>query len=440
MDRPTYRSALRVRPFRLLLTAHGTGTVAQLMITLALGIEVLDRTRSGWWVSVTVALGFLPYVLASGFAGLLADRRSRSAVLTGSLLARTGCAAGLAVGLPLNWPVPLLVAVGATAAFLATPAYPALTAATVQTVPPAALPAANALVTGVVNLTWMAGPGLLGVVLMVGSGPAVGAAAATGLFLAGAAIAARVRLTRPARPEVTDRNATTALLAAGLRVVVRVPAARRATTVAVIDNFLYGYLTVALVLIADESLGGSRAIGALNAALSIGGLLAVLVATWVAARCRPPTLLTTAVAGFGAAVLGAGLTSEIAVALPMVGLAGATALLAEVTAVTMLQAATPGELTARVFGVYDQLNVGAIALGSLLAGPLADRLGSRWSIVTVATVCVLLATVAARRLRTRGRHRATSRPAGSPSAHRRRPAGAGLPSAPPRYQERVADV
>jgi hypothetical protein len=334
----------------------------------------------------------------------------------------------------------MLVAEGAVASFLATPAYPALTAATVHTVPSAALPAANTLVTGVVNLTWMAGPGVLGVVLMVGSEPAVGATAATVLFLVGGATAARARLIRPVRSEVTERASTTTQLAAGLRVVARVPAARRATTVAVIDNFLYGYLTVALVLIADESLGGSRAMGALNAALSLGGLLAVALATWTAARCRPLTLLTTTVAGFGGAALGEGLTSDVGVAILLIGLAGATSLLAEVTAVTMLQGATPADLTARVFGVYDQLNVGAIALGSLMAGPLTDRLGSRPSIVAVATVCLVTATVAARRLRIRPRHRATTRPTGRPAERRQRPAGADLTVAPPGHQERVADV
>ena len=55
----------------------------------------------------------------------------------------------------------------------------------------------------------------------------------------------------------------------------------------------------------------------------------------------------------------------------LVALAGAGSLVAEVIAVTLLQRAVPGVVAARLFGVYDQLNVGAIALGSLLAGPLA---------------------------------------------------------------------
>jgi MFS family permease len=242
--RPTYRSALRTRPFRRLLAGHGIGTVAQLMLTLALGIEVLDRTGSGWSVSVTVALGFVPYVVASGYAGLLADRHSRSAMLTFSFVTRAGCAALLAVGLPMQWPVPLLVAVAAAAAVLATPSYPALAAATVQCVPDEQLPPAKALVTGVENVTWMAGPGVLGGLLLFGAGPSVGTATATALFLFAAALSAGARLPRPVQVAV-DKGVWPELRA-GLHAVARVAAVRRPMTVAVIDNFLYGYVVVAM--------------------------------------------------------------------------------------------------------------------------------------------------------------------------------------------------
>ncbi len=392
--RPTYRSALRIRPFRLLLAAHGVGTIAQLMLTLALGIEVLDRTGSGAWVSITVALGFIPYVLASGYAGLLADRHSRSTILTWSFTTRAGCAAALATGLPLHWPIPLLVTLAATAAFAATPSYPALTAATVQAVPDDQLPPANALVTGVVNLTWMTGPGVLGVVLMLGHGPTIGTAIATGLFVLAAATSARARLDRPTRapsgwwPE----------LRAGWHVVVRVGAVRRPMTAAVLGNFLYGYLVVAMVLLAVEAFGGDRGAGPLNAALSAGGLIALMLSNPLAARFRRAGLLFVVMTIFGVVTVALGLSTSLAVSVASAGLAGAMSLLAEVTSVTLLQQFTPEDLTARVFGVYDQLNVGAIAVGSLIAGPLADALGAGRAVVVVAAGCLTASVVVTRRI------------------------------------------
>ena len=90
--------------------------------------------------------------------------------------------------------------------------------------------------------------------------------------------------------------------------------------------------------------------------------------------------------------------------------AGATTLVAEVMAVTMLQRSAPDELVARVFGVYDQLNVGAIAVGSLIAGPLAEVLGPQLAIVVVALGCLVASIAATSRLSERvgrlGRHAA----------------------------------
>ena len=74
----TFRSALAYRDFRLLLASEGLATIAAMMLGLAVGVEVLGRTGSGLWTSVTVSLGFLPYVILSGLAGVLADRYSRS--------------------------------------------------------------------------------------------------------------------------------------------------------------------------------------------------------------------------------------------------------------------------------------------------------------------------------------------------------------------------
>jgi hypothetical protein len=50
---------------------------------------------------------------------------------------------------------------------------------------------------------------------------------------------------------------------------------------------------------------------------------------------------------------------------------------------------------ARVFGIYDQLAVGSVAFGSLLAGPLADALGPGGVSVLVAVAGLLLTGVVA---------------------------------------------
>lgn len=89
----------------------------------------------------------------------------------------------------------------------------------------------------------------------------------------------------------------------------------------------------------------------------------------------------------------------LAVAVAIAVVAGACTLVAEIGAVTVIQRAAPPAVTARVFGVYDQLNVGAIAVGSAVAGPLAGLLGPRGSVAVTGLVVGVAGIAAARRLR-----------------------------------------
>ena len=415
----TFRSALRHRNFRVLLLGHGAGTIGQLTMTLAVGVEALDRTSSSLWLSATVALNFLPYVIFSGYAGVLADRWSRSAVLTLSLATRTACAAVVATGLSLGWPLPVLIMVTAAAAVLATPSYPALVAATPQCVPDEQLQSANALVTGVANAVWIAGPGVFGLVVLAGYGPTTATVGAAALFAAAAGLAARVNLPRP-----TGRSGNAGTLSelfTGLRVVATQAGVRRPMTVAVIDNFLYGYLVVSLVLLAEHVLGGQQAVGWLNAGMSGGALAAMAVVNRLASRRRPTPMLFAVMTAFAVSTVLIGLSGALPLAVVFVAVAGAATLIAEVIAVTLMQRAAPKDALARLFGVYDQIGVGAIAAGSLLAGPLADRLGPGTAIVVVAIGTLAASTIVTGRCagsrKDQPRHARAGSPPGRRSIH-----------------------
>ncbi|HVH24349.1 MAG TPA: MFS transporter [Pseudonocardia sp.] len=390
---PTFRSALRSWRLRRLLVAHVAGTVGQQVLTLAVGLAVLERTSSGLWVSVTVALAFAPYALLSGYAGTLADRCSRSAVLAWSSTIRVVCAGVLSTGLLLGWPLPVIVLVAALAAVAATPSYPALAAATPQCVPAGNLPAANALVTGLENIGWIAGPGVLGLFLLAGHGPVAAVAATIGLFAVATAAASGVGLDRPARPEAAGWHSE---LLVAARLVVGDRLLRRLLTILVVDNLLYGYLVVAIVLIGTGPGSTGDSLGYLNTALTVGAVLAMPVVNRLA---DTPRTLGLVMAGFGLSLLLLGLTGLSPAAIALVGCAGAATLIAEVLGVTMIQRGTPEQVHARVFGIYDQLAVGSVALGSLLAGPLADAVGSGGASVLVAVTGLLVTGVATLALR-----------------------------------------
>jgi MFS family permease len=387
VNRPGFRSALASRAFRRLCLAHGVATVGQLVLTLAVGVHVLAETQSGVWVSVTVALAFAPYALCSALAGVVADRRSRSAVLAGAAWVRGALALVLVAGTASGWPVALLVVVTALVAVAATPSYPAVAAATPQCVPDRNLPPANALVTCVENATWIAGPGVFGLLVLLGAGTEGAVLVAAVLFGVAGAAAAPVRLRRPERPDPTSWVGD---LVAGVAAVARRPELRRPMSLAVLDNFLYGYLVVAIVLLADAAPSGSGSLGLLNATLTTGALASMLVVNRFTRGDRTSAVLVVTLLGFCATLVVLGAVGATALGVALVAVAGGTTLVAEVAAVTLLQRGTDRGTLARVFGIYDQLNVGAIALGSLLAGPLSAQLGARAALVAVAAAGAVL--------------------------------------------------
>lgn len=417
MNPPGFRSALASRAFRRLCLAHGVATVGQLVLTLAVGVHVLVETRSGVWVSVTVALAFAPYALCSGLAGVLADRRSRSAVLAGAAWVRATLALGLAIGAAVGWPVAVMVGVTALVAVAATPSFPALAAATPECVPDRDLPPANALVTCVENVTWIGGPGVFGLLVLTGAGTTGSVLVAAALFVVAGTVAAPVRLHRPVRPQATSWLGD---LVTGVAAVARRPEIRRPMSLAILDNFLYGYLVVAIVLLADAAPAGDNPLGLLNATLTAGALASMLVVNRFTRGDRVAAVLNVTILCFCVTLVILGAVGATALGVVLVAVAGGTTLVAEVAAVTLLQRGTDGGTLARVFGIYDQLNVGAIALGSLLAGPLSAVAGPRGALVTVAGLGIVLALpVLVGELRRRGSGFAprpsTSRSSTSPS-------------------------
>lgn len=379
----------RVTVFRQLVVAHGLATLGQLQLTMAVGVAALARTGSGVWVSVAVALGFLPYLFCSVPAGYLADRVPRTALLRSSIGLRVLTAGACTAGLLLEWSLPLTIGLAAITAVLATPSYPAVVAATPQVIGRRDLAAANTLVTGIENLAWVIGPGLLGLVLLAGA-PAAGGGIAATAFLA----AAFVALGRAATPLPASSSTSGGSdgFWAGFHTVRNNLRIRWSMILAGIDNFLYGYLVVAIVLVAEAVLAsGERGVGWLNTSLTIGALVSMLVTWRIDHRRHGVGWVSIGLVVFAGLVAGAGASGTLVVTMLVVAAAGLLTMVVEVLAVTLIQDASPQHLAGRVFGVYDSVAVGLIALGSLLAGVLADSLGVTRSMAVVGVATAVLA-------------------------------------------------
>lgn len=405
----SYRRALAVRPFRRLLGAHALATLGQLQLTMAVAVDAQARTSSGIWLSIAVALGFAPYVVFSYAAGILADRRSRSQVLRTSIALRVATGSLTALTVVSGAPVPLVIAAAALTAVAATPAYPALAAVTAQVIPSGQLPAANSLATGVENAAWVAGPGVLGVVLLTGAPVWGGCLAAVACFAAGLVVLGGTRTPAPTRapagfpaaqepragqrggpspePPVRLREEVTA----GMRAVVGDPRVLAAFVIAMLDNFIYGYLVVALVLVGTDALGMAEAgIGVLTTAFALGALASFAVNQRLADPGREVAVLVVGMLGFAAVTASLALPGSLPVVTVLLALAGLLTLVVEVVAVTLIQRGAPQEVAARVFGLYDTIAVALIAFGSALAGVLSDTVGLADGLLAVASLTAVL--------------------------------------------------
>ncbi|MEI2785847.1 MAG: MFS transporter [Candidatus Nanopelagicales bacterium] len=386
----SYRAALTNPPFARMLGAHGLGTLAQLQLTMAVSVYALERTGSGVWVAVALSLSFAPYVLFSTTAGLLADRYARSAVLRWSLLLRLATATLVTAGLWWQWAPVVVVVFAAMTAVIATPSYPALAAATPQLVPQAQLPAANGLATGIENAAWVAGPGLLGLVLLAGAPVAGGGLAAVLCF-----VVAVVCLGGTATPvPVRGADGQADGFFAGLAEVRAHPRMRAVLLLAILDNALYGYMVVAIVLAGDLR-NGPKGVGWLNSAFAVGAFLSLALAANLPTDHGVRRILAFLV-GFGISAVGLAFAALLPVAIVAVLLAGMFTVIAEIAAVTELQRLASDAAAARIFGLYDTLAVGVIAVMTAMAGWLSDVVGVSAGLALVATVIATLSALVAR--------------------------------------------
>src|SRR6202012_2678040 len=93
MTRPSaggYRDALRHRDFAMMLTAFLIDQIGSWAYNVVLIVYVYDRTGSTASIAATTAAGWLPRILFSSYAGVLADRFEPTRTLLVSALPGLG--------------------------------------------------------------------------------------------------------------------------------------------------------------------------------------------------------------------------------------------------------------------------------------------------------------------------------------------------------------
>ena len=393
---PTFR-ALHHRNYRLYAAGSLVSNTGTWMMRIAQDWMVLVLTGSGTALGIVTGLQFLPMLLMSPYAGLIADRfpKRRLLQVTQGFMALTSVLLGaLAVtGTVEVWHVMVLAFLfGVGTAFDA----PARQAFVSEMVGPRDLSNAVGLNSASFNAARLVGPALAGLLIAWwGSGAA---AAGWVVLLNAASYAAviaslqymRADLLTPSVPAARGRGR----VREGIAYVRGRPDLVMVLTIVFFAGTFGLNFQITSALMATQTFGlGAQEYGLLGTVLAIGSLTGAL---WAARREETRLRLVVAAAlAFGVVVLASGLMPTYATFVLIAPLTGFTALTMITAANTTIQLSVAPELRGRVMSLYLMIFMGGTPVGAPVIGWIGETFGARWTLVIGGAVVVLGTLVAA---------------------------------------------
>ena len=400
------RSLFRQADFRRLWIGETTSALGSSVTGVALPLVALTTLHAGVLaVSLLNAAAWLPWLLVGLPAGAWVDRLPRRPVMLAcdavSMVLFASVPAAAAFGL-LTFPQLLVVALlaGTAKVFFST-AYRAYLPAVVAD---SRLVDANARLQGAESAAQVAGPGMGGALAQL-LGPATGMLADAASFAV--SLACLRRITAPERRPLPARRPLRSEIGEGLRFVQRDRLLRLLMVFGGAANFvLTGFGAIEVAFLVREVGLGSAAVGALLATVSVGGVIGALVAPALARRFGTARALIGCKAGTTPAGLliplthpGGGLAFfVVGVSVPVAGIVAGN-----VISGGFFQAYCPPELMGRISTTMQVVNFGAIPLGAVCGGLLADAVGFRPALtllfggLVAASLILLRAPVRSRR-------------------------------------------
>jgi len=363
---------------------------------VAINWHVYLLTKSAFALGLVGLFRGVPIIICSLAGGVVADAvdRKRLMMITQTVMLLTAAllTAGTLAGLKSVWPIYLLSAFAAAAQAFDTPARQAFMP---TLVPEEDFPNAVSLGIVVFNVATIAGPAFAGFVLAE-SGPAIIYGLNALSFLA--VIAALVAMRASGRPDLqSDRKNALSFgaLKEGLRFVWHTPIIVQTMTLDFAATF-FGSATLLLPIFAQERLHvGARGYGFLAAAPAIGSVLTALVMARVGSFQKQGRLVVAAVAVFGVATAGFGVSTVYWFSLLMLAVTGAADTVSTVLRQTIRQLVTPNHLRGRMTSINMMFFMGGPQLGELEAGSVAALIGAPLSVVIGGLGSLICAAVAA---------------------------------------------
>ncbi len=383
-------AALRSRDFRLLLAGSllsSTGTEIQ---AVAVGWELYHRTGRAADLGYVGLIQFLPVLLLSLPAGHAADRINRKALLVAAQTLAALASTALALLSVWQGPIPViylcLFLAGVAQAF----SMPSRWSLVPQVVAEEDLGNAVTWNSSGWQIASMIGPAAGGLVL-AHTGAAAGAYGLAGLCALGCATCIVFLRPRPAA-RATEPIALATLLA-GLRFVWQTKPILATITLDLFAVLLGGATTLLPIFQKDILQVDAAWLGWLRAAPSLGAIAMALFLAHRPPLRHPGRDMLWAVAGFGLATVGFGLSRSPLLSFLLLALTGALDNVSVVVRGTLVQVLTPDEMRGRVSAVNTIFISSSNELGGFESGMTAQWFGPVWSVVGggIGSVLVVLA-------------------------------------------------
>ncbi|WP_370963446.1 MFS transporter [Amycolatopsis sp. cg9] len=393
------KQLLGVPAFARLWAAAFFGETAEWMLQVALPVYVFQRTGSAATTALSIVLGLLPAVLLSPVAGVVADRWNRRAVLSGV------CCGLAVVALPLlaEPGVPVVYAVMAAQAALASVFEPARNALVPELVGVADVTGANGLMSVNGSVARLAGGWAGGALLGFGGLADVITGYLAVLAVAAALLAKPFRRVAAPAPAAAREPVVRAWID-GLRELTRNRRLWRTGLALVFTSLAQGMFLVLFVVYVLDVLGGSEAdAGLLRGVQAIGGLAAGFALATVARRVAP-----TALIGWGSVLLGvlsaviwnlSLVTTALGGYLALFVLVGAPGVAVGAGVLSEIQSAVAPERAGRVLSTTFAAIAAFTTAGALLAGTLVAVTGPAVLLNVQAGVYVLAGVLMLSRIR-----------------------------------------
>ncbi|MDE9367867.1 MFS transporter [Luteipulveratus sp. YIM 133132] len=380
------RYVWRHHDFRWLATGQGLSWLGDAFLPVALAVGVLGHGGRAADLGIVLATGMAARLVCMLAGGVWADRLPPQRIMVAADLVRLLASVGLAVQFARGswsvWSVAALMAVAMAAGAFFLPAFTSLKP---NLVPEAERQRANGTLTMLQTGAQLAGPAAAGVLVGLWGAP-VGFAINAASFVVSAVCVTRVRVA----PERAARAGFVRELRGGLDAITSRPWLRAGILGATAYHLANGVVLVLVPVVALRELGGAHAVGLVESAAGLGGLLGGAVGVRIRVRRPLVTAWTVLV------VLPVGLLTYVWPGVLWAVLAGTAAgfcglMLMDVLWETVVQAQVSRHELARVASWDALASWVMIPLGNALAGPLIVHLGTR----TTMTACAVWMALAA---------------------------------------------